>query len=75
MKTVNYYGHDVDVPDNATHLATDRDGEIYAFYREPKLSGGVWLPRIKLGDDSQCHAVDYVRPGDIEYEDSLMEIK
>ncbi|QBQ76672.1 hypothetical protein PTXU04_00058 [Escherichia phage PTXU04] len=78
MKTVNYYGHDVDVPDNATHLAADSDGTVYAFVGEPKLRNFIWWPEDGLLSgigtcfDTDCPQLE-LPPG--EWRDSLKEIK
>lgn len=78
MKTVNYYGHDVAVPDNATHLAADSDGTVYAFVGEPKLGACIWWPEHGLLNGvSTCFNV-YCPPLELppgEWRDSLKEIK
>lgn len=45
MKTINYCGMTFEVKDHFKYIATDRDGSIWIFEREPEYShyDGEWL--------------------------------
>ena len=44
MKKFKYYGREVEVPDYATHIAVDADGEGWWFTRKPySRIDGVWF--------------------------------
>lgn len=38
LKKFKYYGHEVEVPDYATHIAVDPDGECWWFMGKPNYS-------------------------------------
>lgn len=45
MKTITYYGREVEVPDYAKHIAVDADGECWYFTKQPhvKKSKSSWF--------------------------------
>ena len=45
MKTVNYFGQSVTVPDYAKYIATDTDGEVWWYIDKPIISDGWWCTR------------------------------
>lgn len=77
MKTLNYYGHNVTVPDDVTHLAADRDGQVFAFVKEPTLSTHVWWPSVDDAGLMTCYEVEcpYLDTQAVDWRDSLKEIK
>lgn len=42
MKQVSYHNHQLTVPIGTRYIATDADGEIYAFPRKPKYANSIW---------------------------------
>lgn len=42
MKKFKYYGREVEVPDYATHIAVDTDGECWWYMVRPVKSGEWW---------------------------------
>lgn len=78
MKIADYFGYEVAVPDNATHLAADSDGTVYAFIGEPKLGASIWWPERGLLDGvgtcfhADCPQLDM---RSVNWRDSLKEIK
>lgn len=42
MKTINYFGKSVTVPDYAKYIATDADGEMWWYSCEPIKVGATW---------------------------------
>ena len=78
MKIAEYFGYEVAVPDNATHLAADSDGTVYAFIGEPKLSYAVWWPEHGLLNgvgtcfDTDCPPLNVQS---VNWRESLKEIK
>lgn len=78
MKTVEYFGYELDVPDNATHLAADSNGTVYAFIGEPKLGACIWWPEHGLLNGvSTCFNTDCPQLDirSVNWRDSLKELK
>lgn len=78
MSIVEYFGYEVAVPDNATHLAADDDGNVYAFVGEPILGEDVWwLDHDLLEMINTCHLTDCPKLDmqSVDWRDSLKEIK
>lgn len=42
MKNFKYYGREVEVPDYATHIAVDPDGECWWYMRTPVRAVSKW---------------------------------
>lgn len=42
MKKFKYYGREVEVPDYATHIAVDADGEGWWYMEKPTHKGNRW---------------------------------
>lgn len=42
LKKFKYYGREVEVPDYATHIAVDADGECWWFMERPAKNGERW---------------------------------
>lgn len=55
MKKFKYYGREVEVPDYATHIAVDADGEGWWFLQKPKLGSSQWC----VWNLSNCGRVGY----------------
>lgn len=55
MKKFKYYGREVEVPDYATHIAVDADGECWWFLQKPKLGSNQWC----VWNLSNCGRVGY----------------
>ena len=77
MKTVEYFGYAVDVPNIATHLAADGDGTVYAFVGKPFILAEVWWPRNGYGAVETCYVTDCPKLDTqvVDWRDSLKEIK
>lgn len=78
MKIVEYFGYEVAVPDNATHLAADSDGTVYAYIGDPVLGEDVWWPEHGLLEMiSTCHQTDCPKldTRSVNWRESLKEIK
>ena len=77
MKTVEYFGYEVDVPDDVTHLASDSDGTVYAFVGEPELGFNIWWPEFGFAGKPCCHVVDCpaLDMFSVNWKESLKEIK
>lgn len=43
MKSVNYFGQPVTVPDYANYIATDKDGEMWWYVCEPRGVKIAWF--------------------------------
>jgi len=43
QKQVNYFGITLSVPSWSNYLATDSDGEVWAFCNKPKAEGKDWV--------------------------------
>lgn len=43
FKTVEYFGHNLIVPNWTKYLACDADGSVVAFYRSPMMMEEFWL--------------------------------
>lgn len=57
MKKFKYYGREVEVPDYATHIAVERDGQCWWFTRKPNANSGyIWLMSDSSGT---CGRVGY----------------
>lgn len=69
MKTINYRGMTFEVDERFKYIATDSDGSVWAFEREPKYSHlhGEWL--TESGGDYQGLGHDFKQA-----EDSLENI-
>lgn len=52
LKTVEYFGHKITVPNDVTWLAIDADGELIGYSEEPVLSGDYWLARGMYFEES-----------------------
>lgn len=50
MKKFKYYGREVEVPDYATHIAVDADGEGWWFVRKPIICNSRcrWVNNIVM---------------------------
>lgn len=55
MKKFKYYGRVVEVPDYATHIAVDADGEGWWFMEKPAKNGSRWCG----WNGSNCGRVGY----------------
>ena len=77
MKTIDYFGYEVDVPDDTTHIAADSDGVVYAFVGEPGLGYEVWWPAFGFAGMSRCYTVDCpaLDMRSVNWKESLKEIK
>lgn len=77
MRIVEYFGYEVAVPDNATHLAADDDGNVYAFVGEPNLGACIWWPKFGFGGPNRLHQTDCPKldTRSVNWRDSLKEIK
>jgi hypothetical protein len=42
---VDYFGIKLLLPDGFSYLATDQDGEVWAFYEEPYIGIATWQPK------------------------------
>lgn len=51
MKKFKYYGREVEVPDYATHIAVDADGECWWYVKKPKCGAklGRWYAGWNCG--------------------------
>ena len=47
MKTANYFGHSVTVPDYAKFIATDPDGEMWWYTKKPTDAYDMWTANGK----------------------------
>jgi hypothetical protein len=45
MRTVNYYGTDIQIPSDHVAVASDSNGEVYSYDDIPSLSSIIWSPR------------------------------
>lgn len=63
MKTINYRGMTFEVEDHFKYIATDKDGSIWVFEREPEYDHdyGEWLV---VGGDYQGPERDFKQAGD-----------
>lgn len=77
MKTVEYFGYELDVPDNATHLAADSDGTVYAFCGKPVRGENVWRPEGGFLNLAKCFLTNCPRLDmeSVDWRDSLQEIE
>ena len=77
LKVINYLGYVVNVPKGFKWLAMDRDGDIFAYVKKPKLSNGYWAAGVNAPD---CVYIDdiYKHVDSISEETanaSLMKVK
>lgn len=74
-KKVSYHNHQLDVPLDTKYIATNADGEIYAFPTKPKFSVAGWDGFIStmvgsLSDQNEI-SIDAARESLAEYEYSI----
>lgn len=43
MKKFKYYGKEIEVPDYANHVATDKDGEVWWYTNKPRDVKLAWF--------------------------------
>ncbi|UIB81323.1 hypothetical protein [Flyfo podovirus Tbat2_2] len=55
MKKFKYYGREVEVPDYATHIAVDADGEGWWFMGRPVKKGDIYCEQ----NGGNCGRVGY----------------
>lgn len=78
MKIAEYFGYEIAVPDNATHLAADSDGTVYAFCGKPVMRNTVWWSRSLLTNGTAtCFATDCPRldTRSVNWRETLKEIE
>lgn len=75
MKTLrNYFGHVISFPPQYKFVATDEDGDVWAFTYEPEFNddSGVWWGDGYDGSD--FYYIDNIElPPDVDWKDTLFK--
>lgn len=69
VKRVTYFGIELEVPEWARYLATDKDGETFAFKTEPEIQKSpFWI-------GEPCRMICTVDLLEMDWEDTLVELE
>ena len=75
MKIVEYHGHKIRVPKWCKYLATDPEGEVYAFDRKPVLVHEEWAPSGNvIGARFERIRFEIRLPDGVQWFDSLVDV-
>jgi hypothetical protein len=75
VKTLDYYGEIIQIPSQCKFVATDENGEVWAFTSKPEVNndGRWWSDGYTLSDF--YYVGDIELPPDVDCKDSLQEIE
>lgn len=78
FREVDYMGMKINAPDpflGYYYLATDSDGDVYAFAEKPEYRNDMWFSDSIAGDEYPPIHVASVSLGDMDARDTLREIR
>lgn len=72
LKTVEYFGHKITVPNDVTWLAIDADGELIGYNEEPVSNGDYWL--VRAADFGDFYSFGYAYLQGMDWKDTKVKV-